>query len=402
MFVVVPEDVVIARAQSASEHLFGHWLDGRDCLRIASEAGNTDAPVAIRVTEVEWRTSRGAAQERGAALGIILVCDAATRTASCFALESGEWVGVAVDVVRLEADYHKRQQGLFDVGYLHDRTVAVIGLGTGGGLIATQLARCGVGRFSLVDFDRLEVHNIARHVCTMDDLGRRKTAAVGDLLERIHPKVHVETFDMNVLEDGARLEEIVGGADLVVAATDSEASKSQINRICWRRGVPSVYGAAYDRGFGGDAFRCIPPREACYNCFQLQVADMFDSAPRFSEIDYASIKDPTRFFAEPGLGIDIGFLGLVASKLALLTLLHGTPSQLPDWPSNYVMWGNQPGWAFDAPLQALFVPVARLSNCSVCNPVGYVEAAIGEHLTRDEIDARARSLLDSAETISDP
>lgn len=408
MIVVVPDEVLGAFARVVSGDpsssptgiISGRWLDGRDCLRVSAQSGNGNAPVGVWVGQAEWNSSREAVIERSTQLGVVLVCDNTSGTATCFVLDSGEWVQVQLEVVRLEADYQKRQQGLFDVGYLRDRQVAVIGLGSGGGLIAAQLARCGIGRFQLVDFDRLEVHNIARHVCTLDDLGRRKTTAVADLLRRTHPKVDVETFDINVLENVSALDEIVRVADLVVVATDSEASKSLINRACWRTGTPAVYGAAYDRGFGGDAFRCVPPDDACYSCFQEQVGDVFSSAPHMGEVDYASIKDPTRFFAEPGLGIDIAFLSLLASKMALLTLLRGTQSRLVDWPANYVMWGNQAEWAFDKPLQALFVDIPPFARCPVCDSDRYLADALGEDLSRDEIDARAKQVLNSAKIVS--
>ena len=54
-----------------------------------------------------------------------------------------------------------------------------------------------------------------------------------------------DTDRCNILEQPELLEQTVEGSDLVVAATDSEATKLQINQECWARGVPAVYGAAY-------------------------------------------------------------------------------------------------------------------------------------------------------------
>src|SRR5579864_4911927 len=195
MFVVIPEGLVQTWLAAAppTGPVFGQWLDERDCLRLAAASSETTPQVGIWVSQAEWDTSASAVRLRLGQQPLLLVCDTTTGRVTCFTSETGTWRQVPSDVVHLEADYHKRQQGLFDVGYLRDRTVAVIGLGTGGGQIAAQLARCGVGHFRLVDFDRLEVHNIARHVCTLDDLGRRKTAAMADLLRRIHPAVEVQT-----------------------------------------------------------------------------------------------------------------------------------------------------------------------------------------------------------------
>lgn len=56
------------------------------------------------------------------------------------------------------------------------------GLGSGGASIAVELAKAGVGNFALVDFDRLELHNISRHIAGVNELGRLKTNIVRDAI----------------------------------------------------------------------------------------------------------------------------------------------------------------------------------------------------------------------------
>jgi hypothetical protein len=213
--------------------------------------------------------------------------------------------------------------------------------------------------------------------------------------------VESRIFTCNVLQDRSLFLEAIDGVDLVVAATDSEASKNLINRICWQQGIPVLYGAAYDRAFGGEVFRGVPPDGACYACLQASMSDFFDNAPRTSEIDYASIEDPTRFMAEPGLGIDVGFIGMLLAKMALLTLLRGTKSRLEDYTADYVMWGNSAVWAFSQPLQALFIEVNRQPGCEVCDPAGYAAAHL-PGLSAEDIDRRADQLLASARRAAEP
>jgi molybdopterin/thiamine biosynthesis adenylyltransferase len=281
------------------------------------------------------------------------------------------WVPAPYDIVRLHADFASRLDGLFDTAYLADKTVTIVGLGTGGSLAAVELAKNGVGRFRLVDFDRLETHNIARHACGLTDIGRYKTRALADLLRDKHPSVQVETYELDVLQDLEQLVQIVEGSDLVIAATDSEASKRRLNEVCWPRSIPVVYGAAYDRAFGGDVLRVFPPDTPCYECFYKQITDIFDTVPK-KTIDYSS-EDPTQVVAEPGLGLDVAFIGLILTKMALLTLLQGTESTLEDFPKNYVMWGNRRWWIFEHPLQSLFMDVAINPTCLVCHPEAYAE-----------------------------
>ncbi len=315
-------------------------------------------------------------------------------------VRTGEgWQPVDYDVIRLHADFASRLDGLFDTQYLADKTVTVIGLGTGGALVALELAKNGVGNFRLVDFDRLETHNIVRHVCGLSDIGRYKTRALADVLRDNHPSVQVETYEFNVLHDVKRFAQVISGSDLVVAATDSEASKRAINKMCWSRGVPAVYGAAYDRAFGGDVLRVIPPDTACYECFYEQITDIFETAPK-KTIDYSS-EDPTKVTAEPGLGLDVAFIGLIQAKMALLTLLQNTHSTLEDLPKDYVMWGNRCLWVFGKPLESLYLDVAVNPVCRVCHPEAHTVEELGMTLEEAKrLGQEAMEEVEEMETVS--
>jgi len=67
-----------------------------------------------------------------------------------------------------------------------DKTVTIIGLG-GGGEIALHLARSGVRRLNLIDFDTLEVGNLVRHACGSKYIGQNKAEEVRDLLVEYNP-----------------------------------------------------------------------------------------------------------------------------------------------------------------------------------------------------------------------
>jgi tRNA A37 threonylcarbamoyladenosine dehydratase len=55
---------------------------------------------------------------------------------------------------------------------LGGKSVAIVGLGSGGGFVALALAMSGVGRFILVDDDTLEPANIVRHVADLRYVGK--------------------------------------------------------------------------------------------------------------------------------------------------------------------------------------------------------------------------------------
>jgi molybdopterin/thiamine biosynthesis adenylyltransferase len=317
---------------------------------------------------------------------LVLVLSGATT--SCYLVERDKSLRPqAFEQVRLYTDYHARTEGLFDPTHLPTRRVVIAGLGSGGSAIAAELARAGVGQFVLVDFDRLSVPNLARHICGLADLGRLKTAAVADFLRSTSLVAKVETHELDVTSDPERLEKILAGADLLIGATDSEEAKACLNRAAWKAGIPAVYAAAYDFGFGGDIFLALPPGGACYECFRQATNDMF-SPPEDVTLDYG------KTISQPALGLDVRFVSLIAARVALAFLLgNDTSSRLSGYPTNWVLWGNwpQPGWIFDRPLMSEYIQIDPDPLCPVCHSDAYSQAYLG--LSADEAAAEVKALL---------
>lgn len=67
--------------------------------------------------------------------------------------------------------------------------VHIIGCGSVGSTIAENLARCGVKKFVLWDFDRVEPHNIANQMFRQQDVGQLKVDALKDILMDINPEI---------------------------------------------------------------------------------------------------------------------------------------------------------------------------------------------------------------------
>ena len=75
---------------------------------------------------------------------------------------------------------------------LHKATVAVCGLGGGGGYVAEILARTGVGKFILIDGDCFEDSNRNRQIGALGStLGRLKVEVMAERLRDVSPWVSV-------------------------------------------------------------------------------------------------------------------------------------------------------------------------------------------------------------------
>jgi tRNA A37 threonylcarbamoyladenosine dehydratase len=103
--------------------------------------------------------------------------------------------------------------------------VAVFGLGAVGSFVVEALARTGVGRLVLVDFDRVEVSNINRQLPALHStIGREKTGLVRERIADINPQCRVECRNSFVNADslGKLLTKDMG---VVVDAIDGLNSK---------------------------------------------------------------------------------------------------------------------------------------------------------------------------------
>lgn len=322
---------------------------------------------------------------------IFATCGGKQRKIEFFLHNKGELTPLKKIVLRFKADLFSRIEGIFETDVLVDKKVAIIGLGTGGSLGAVELAKCGISKFKLVDFDRLELHNIARHACGISDIGRLKTKAVRDLILDKNPYAQIETFEFNVISDPILLRQVISDSDLIFVATDTEASKFRINAVCLEEKAPAIYAGVYERAFGGDVIRVIPGETPCYDCVIGSLSKTFEDLPRQSVIDYSSMTDLTDFKAEPGLSIDVNFLVLIQTKMAVLTLLRGTDSKLEDFKYNFVLWGNKTEWIFKQPLQCRFAKIDIRDDCETCQKDKYWEKALG--MTKEEIEKQYKTII---------
>lgn len=80
-----------------------------------------------------------------------------------------------------------------------DARIHIIGCGSVGSTVAENLARCGLTKFTLWDFDRVETHNIVNQMFSQDDVGKLKVEAVRDMLISINPDA---AQDIEVKQEG--------------------------------------------------------------------------------------------------------------------------------------------------------------------------------------------------------
>ena len=126
-----------------------------------------------------------------------------------------EWMDALI--ARHGPDLHKR---------FSSATVAVCGLGGLGSNLAVALARAGIGKLLLIDFDRVDITNLHRQQYKVNQIGRYKTDALAENLREIAPYTEMETVTAKITEENFAA--LLKDADIVCEAFDNAESKAML------------------------------------------------------------------------------------------------------------------------------------------------------------------------------
>ena len=118
--------------------------------------------------------------------------------------------------------------------------VAIFGVGGVGGYVAESLARTGIGKFTLIDNDTVNLSNFNRQIiATKETLGKYKVDAMKDRIFSINDKVVVEVKKIFVLPEN--IDEIdFSQFDYIVDAIDTVKAKIAIIKKANELNIPMI------------------------------------------------------------------------------------------------------------------------------------------------------------------
>jgi len=130
--------------------------------------------------------------------------------------------------VTKETLYQARVQrhGEVAVQKLQNACVGIAGLGGLGSHIAFSLARMGVGKLVLADFDRVDVTNLHRQQYFVEQVGLLKTEALADTLRKIDPWIQLELYPVRLTPEN--LPTIFGSCSVLCEAFDKAEEKAML------------------------------------------------------------------------------------------------------------------------------------------------------------------------------
>src|SRR6187402_3063601 len=131
---------------------------------------------------------------------------------------------------------YNRQMMLPEIGdegqeKLKKAKVLVIGAGGLGCPILQYISTAGVGTIGIVDFDKIEIHNLHRQILyTENQVGQAKSTTAKSVLESLNPLITVTAFEEKLTIENAT--EIIQNFDIVVDGSDNFATRYLVNDTC--------------------------------------------------------------------------------------------------------------------------------------------------------------------------
>ena len=126
--------------------------------------------------------------------------------------------------------------------------VLVIGAGGLGCPILQYIATAGVGTIGIVDFDKIEIHNLHRQILyTEDQIGLPKALTAKETVKKLNPLIEVQAFEEKLTVENAS--RIITDFDIVVDGSDNFSTRYLVNDTCVTLEKPLVYGSIL--GFEG-------------------------------------------------------------------------------------------------------------------------------------------------------
>jgi adenylyltransferase/sulfurtransferase len=123
---------------------------------------------------------------------------------------------------------------------LLSKKIAIIGCGGLGCSVAIALSGSGIGKIDLVDFDKVEVHNIHRQIAFDEkSSGRYKSEVLKEVCSKRNSDIQCNAYKVDF---DAYIKELQT-VDLIIDATDNLQTRAQIDSYAKKRNVPWIYGS---------------------------------------------------------------------------------------------------------------------------------------------------------------
>lgn len=226
-----------------------------------------------------------------------------------------------VGALRTDKHDRVRRSGWIDPDLLATKHALVVGAGAIGNEVVKCLALSGVGRFTLVDMDRIEPSNLSRCVFfSPEDAAQRrfKADAVADAVRRLIPEARVDAANCTIESLG---EAPFRDSDVILSAVDNVAARLHLNANAMYYGVPLIEGGM--EALRGRVQVVADAESPCLECLTNK------THRKVVDVRFSCTGANMSFFG-PKLAAEITTTSLVSAVMAreALKALHGRKDAL--------------------------------------------------------------------------
>lgn len=207
---------------------------------------------------------------------------------------------------------YNRQTKLFPNGEqdqtrLRETRLLVIGAGGLSATLLPLLVGAGCGNIAVMDYDRVEMHNLHRQTIFREsDIGGNKAELIARHLMHLNSDCHIEAMPVPLTPEHA--ETLIPDYDVVIDAADAVAVTYALSDICKRLNKPMISASAAERAGYVGGF--------CHN------------APSYRAI-FPSLPERLTTCGETGvIGPVVATIGALQAKMVLDVILGASPSPL--------------------------------------------------------------------------
>jgi len=165
---------------------------------------------------------------------------------------------------------------------LKESSVGIAGAGGLGSNAAVALARAGVGRLVIVDFDKVEESNLNRQYYFRGQIGQVKVEALEENIKKVNQRTEVDIFIHRLTKD--TMYKPFQDVDVIIEALDSaEVKTSFIEEILTKLPDKPIIGASGVAGYGHSDRIITKKMGNLYMCYDEHAKDSDDDvlmAPR--------------------------------------------------------------------------------------------------------------------------
>ncbi|MGM0378381.1 MAG: tRNA threonylcarbamoyladenosine dehydratase [Bacillota bacterium] len=91
--------------------------------------------------------------------------------------------------------------GKDNIKKLENKHIALFGIGGVGSFVAEALARAGIGKLTIIDFDKIEKSNINRQIhANFETIGKLKTDVMSKRIKKINPSINIKKISLKYNE----------------------------------------------------------------------------------------------------------------------------------------------------------------------------------------------------------